>query len=447
MRTRILSSLSLLLLQSFAVLPVYAVTFPDVSFTQQYRAQIEALADKGIVKGNPDGSFNPSKSINRAELLTLLYRATNKTPEMPTKACFKDVGTTSWFSAVVCDASKNGYVGGYPDGNFRPEKEVNRVEALKMIHTVFGFSLDPKASTKKVSAYTDVSLTAWYAPYMANAFLHGVLPIAGHDGAKYMPEKALQRDEAAAYVFNALGLTIGETAGSSSAASVAQASARSTMTAQSAASEGIRSLDVDYPFADDGKFNGKTSKVYKFNLQKPVTTVIAVSVSAEATVQCRLYKLEKTTSFALEYYVGHIVDNSCSMRVSLGNGDYQMEVTPKDASVPYELTTKIVTGDGNDGFREASMLVKGTPKTGYLEEDDYAEWYTFKLTKTEKLTVEVTGKENTRCYVYAMGDVDLYGFSGPVCGEQYEYPAGTYYVGVMRLDGRVSKQSFTIRTF
>jgi len=209
---------------------------------------------------------------------------------------------------------------------------------------------------------------------------------------------------------------------------------------------GIRPLDVDYPFDDDGRFMNKVAKVYRFKLQKPVTTLLVVTVDAGTSAQCRLYKLDSGTSFALEYYTGHMQDNTCSMRVSLSNGDYQLEVTPKDANISYKLSSTVVQGDGNDGFREANVLVKGKPVVGNLEAGDYGEFYTFKLTAQDKMTVEVDSAENLRCVIFPMSDVDLFGFNGPACGAQYDYPPGTYYVGVMRLDERSNKASFSIRT-
>ncbi len=426
-----------------------AVSFPDVSTTHIYREQIETLADMGIVKGNPDGTFNPGGTINRAELLTLLYRAAGKTPATPTKSCFKDVNTDAWFSAVVCDSAKNGYVGGYPDGYFRPGNAVNRVESLKMIHTVLGLAVDASASTTPLKTYSDVSLTAWYTPYMASAFAHKVLPVSGQTGTLFMPEAALSRAEAAAYIFNGLGLTLRGYVSSSSSSveterSSSSSSARTTSSSKSTESAPVL-LDVDFPFSDDGMFKGKTSKVYKFTQKAATVAEIKIDVSANESAMCRLYKLDAETSFALEYYVGQVVDNHCWMRVSLAPANYQLEVVPGTKDGNYKVSTKSVTGDGNDGFNQAAKLLKKSPKTGYLESEDYGEFYTFTLTKTEKLTVIVSEADNTTCLIYPMADVDLFGFSGPVCNAEYELPKGTYVVGVVRRDQRQGKVSFSIR--
>lgn len=435
-RARVAASAALILSQLLPAIPAGAA-FSDVPSSYMYAAEIDALAAKGIIKGNPDNSYKPEKTINRAELLTLLYRATGKNPGKPSKACFKDSGTGEWFSPVVCDAAKNKYVGGYPDGNFRPGQDVNRVEALKMIHTVFGFSL----RTGFDVPFTDLPADAWYTPYVISGVEREIIPL-NPPSTKYYPDRALTKGEAAAYVFNALGLEVRASSSSSSATARSSSSRSSVSTA-------IRATDVDFPFEDDGTFSGKTGRVYKFRVQKPVVALIEAELAAgneDKSVQCRLYKLEAETSFSLEYYMGQVSGDRCFMRVALGNGDYQLEITPRGGeSMGFEVKTRSVTGDGNDGFREASLLVKGTPKTGNIESDDYAEWYTFKVTKPGTYTVQLTNAQDLHCLIYPMSDVDLYGFSGPVCNEAYEMPVGTYYVGVMKRDHHEDAESFTVQ--
>lgn len=441
-RTVSWSAAALVLSQVLTALPVSAASFPDVGVDNLYREQIETLADRGVVKGNPDGTYVPGKSVNRAEMLTLLYRATGKNPAAPSKACFTDVAAGAWYAAVVCDAAKNGFVSGYSDGYFRPEKEVNRVEALKMIHTVFGFTLNSRASLTPLSAYSDVSTTAWYASYIANAFERKILPVPGMSASAFRPDAAMLRGEAAAYIFNALGLTL--RGASSSSSSVAGRSSRSSA---AAVEETMQTVNVDFPFEDDGTFDKRKGKAYVFSLKSPTVAAIDVWVEGDnASVECRLYKLDSGTSFALEYYMGYMDGRHCTMRVSLGNGDYQMEIVPKGGeNLTFGLKNNLTTGDGNDGFREADLLTKTTPKTGFLAVGDHADWYYFKITKQGSQMVEVVGGDDTRCMIYPMADVDLYGFSGPVCNETYDFPVGTYYVGVMRRDNRDGETSFTLR--
>jgi hypothetical protein len=286
---------------------------------------------------------------------------------------------------------------------------------------------------------------------MASAFDHKVLPVDGQKSTFFFPEAALTRAEASAYIFNGLGLKLQRT---SSSASSVQSSTPSSVTSRSSSPRTSTSsqvgavdpvlLQVDFPFSDDGMFSNKVSKVYTFSLSKKTTSLISIDVGTDEAVQCRLYKLDKETSFALEYYIGHVIDNKCWMRTTLSSGNYQLEVLPSVKNGTFKVATKIVTGDGNDGFSEASNLLKGSPKTGYIEAEDFGEFYTFTLTAPKALTVSVSNDDETDCLVYPMANVDLFGFSGPVCDEVYEYPVGTYVIGVTRREERDKKISFSV---
>jgi len=438
---------ALLLSQSLLVLPVRAATtFPDVADSHMYRQQIDALAGRGIIKGNPDGSFKPGKTVNRAEMLTFLYRATNKAALTPSKQCMKDIERGSWYEAVVCDAITRGYVSGYADGFFKPGQDVNRVESLKMISTVFGFKMNSNLPAASLTAYSDLSLSGWYAPYVLDSFDRKILPIPGQEGGKFYPEWPLLRGEAAAYIFNALGLKLSTVTSSSAASSAASMTrSRASTAATSSAATGLQT-NVDFPFSDDGNFVLKAKKAYIFPLKTAAVGKFTVTVNdvGNNSVRCRLYKLNKE-SFALEYYVGHVVDNTCTVKAALDPGDYQFEINPTIPDLVYNVFSNTVTGDGNDGFREAEKLQQSKPKTGNLSTEDVADWYTIKLAYPTKTTLEVTNDENVRCLIYPMEDVDLYGFSGPVCNAEYEFPKGTYYIGVQHNDEHLNDQAFSVR--
>lgn len=434
-------SAAILLSQAF-VLVAQAISFPDVPFTHIYREQIEELADRGVIKGNPDGSFNPSKTVNRAEMLTFLYRATGKNPASPSKQCKSDVVRGAWYEAVVCDAIAKGYVSGYPDGTFKPGQDVNRVESLKMIMTVFGFGVTG-ASMEPLNDLRDVDVNAWYAPYIATAYRRNILPIVGQDGTLFYPNNALKRGEAAAYIFGALGLELDDTLPSSSSSSTTTRSSHSSASSTAA----VAPMNVDFPFGDNGRFVKKDARAYAFSLQRSVVGTFEVNVDSENDgVTCRLYKLSPETSFAIEYYIGHRLENHCVIRAALGAGDYQFEVSPTEDNLLFDVFVNDTEGDGNDGFREAEKLLVGRPKVSFLDVEDHADWFWFNLsTDKRNMMVKLTNADNVRCIIYPMADVDIYGFAGPECNKAYDFPEGTYYIGIQHRDERLSQQSFTLQ--
>jgi hypothetical protein len=435
-KVRAIQALSLLSALAIAA-PVVAAGFPDVSTSHTFYAEIDELSDRDIIKGNPDGTFAPMRTVNRAEMLMLLYRASEKTHTVPTTACFKDVPAGEWYSSVVCDAVKNGYVAGYPDGNFRPAQEVNRVEALKMVHTVLGIKVDVAAD---MPALSDVPDNSWFESYVRSAYGEGILPVSGiPTDNKLNPAFSLTRGEAAAYIFNALGLE--STSSRSSASSASTRSSRSSYSSSVANT----SKEVGFPFSDDGTFVEKQRAVYSFEQSGETVASMKATVPLGNTLTCRLYKIDPEEGFALEYYLGYVNGNECSLRIALGSGDYQFEVSPGTKGITYSIESTKIKGDGNDGFIQAQTLQIDSVKPGIIETEDLADWYTFKVTQQKTMTIELTNLSDIKCLVYPMGDVDLNIPEGPTCNAAYEFPVGTYYVGVIRKDGKTDTENYSIR--
>ena len=183
-----------------------AAIFPDVPQGHLYQEPIEALAQAQVINGNPDGNFSPDRMVNRAEMLKMLYKATGKQPDAASKSCFTDVGAGAWYESFVCDAAAHHFVEGYSsDGTFRPADPVNRVEALKMVLQVFGIGIaDVSEEQQQIVKFVDVSTTAWYTKYLYTAYLKQILPIAGQEPGRFYPDWPLLRGEAAAIIYNAL---------------------------------------------------------------------------------------------------------------------------------------------------------------------------------------------------------------------------------------------------
>lgn len=409
--------------------------FPDVGDNHPFKGEIESLARSGVIKGNPDGKFYPEKSVNRAEFLKMLYVATNRQPKPINVACFTDVERGSWYEPYVCDAAskENGFVQGYSDGKFRPASPVNRTEALKMIFTVFGLGTPEITSADQdLIKFVDISVAAWYSKYISAAYKNGILPIAGHGGARFYPEKELLRGEAAAYMFNALNKRSEEKASSSSSTAGLNSSGRS---ASSYSSESFSIKNVSFPFSDTDKFVAKKPVSYLFTLTSS-RTVVSINVNVTgyypSDVTCRLY-LMNSEGFTSEYYLGVQSGDSCYINASLRAGNYQLQVQPTVADVPYSVNASVGSTDGNDGFMDAVKLSRDLPKTASLEVSDLSDWYTFTVPTNQTAKVDVTSADSVSCVIYTPLTVDQFGFSGPQCGEAYEFVAGeTYVIGISR---------------
>lgn len=159
---------------------------------------IEYLYNNKVISGYPDGTFKPSNTINRAELLKILVGGKGIQPTVEEyNNCFPDI-KEEWFAPFVCYAKNQGWVGGYPDGTFQPGKEVNKAEALKMLINSQGYSL-PVAITEKL--FDDVDNSTWYAPFVKAAKDRGLLE---QTSGKYGSNSAMTRGEISENIYRAM---------------------------------------------------------------------------------------------------------------------------------------------------------------------------------------------------------------------------------------------------
>lgn len=121
---------------------------------------IASLSVIGLLRGYEDGSFRPDNPISRAECVVLLSRLI----EVPAgSSTFSDVPETHWASSAISAGTSAGWLSGYPDGTFRPDQNITRLEAVKMINTAFHRTCDVNyvQTTKGFPRFYDVSPEFW----------------------------------------------------------------------------------------------------------------------------------------------------------------------------------------------------------------------------------------------------------------------------------------------
>lgn len=403
--------------------------FDDVTASTRFNAEIEALAELNIARGNGEGLFFPNDFLNRAELLAFAYRAAGKTPMFANEACFTDVPAGMWFSNYVCDAKMQGYVQGYPDGTFKPAQLVNRVEALKMIIEV----LDLELESGTVPEFTDVDPTAWYYPYLATAFANNLVPSELYTFI-FAPGEPLVRNEMAAITFNAYEVVQVEMQSSSSSSSDL-VNTENNRPKTNVNFEPVTLPKIgQFPWAKTGTFDAFKPVAHTFTLTQNRTLQFTVEQSTAEGVQaapnCTLY-ISDDTGFNYKYFLGTKVQKTCTIVANLEPGEYQWQINPTVSGASYSASATETSGDLNDGYHQAKLL-SGIVQTHSLRANNTHNWYTFTATEEMVATVFVSNSEQVTCTIVPMEDVDLYGFTGPVCNESYTFPPGTYYVSAQR---------------
>ncbi len=132
----------------------------------KYEEAIVYLFEEDIISGYPDGTFKPDKTINRAELLKIIIESNfNETDyeSFEDTSCFSDVTGNLWFSKYVCFAKNKEIIEGYPDGTFKPEREINLIESLKIMYEGIGMAVDNPNAIFKFKYYSP-AMRAGYIP-------------------------------------------------------------------------------------------------------------------------------------------------------------------------------------------------------------------------------------------------------------------------------------------
>ncbi len=139
MRKKLLSVLlSLVLVLSLAPTVAHAMSFPDVPEDSDYAKAIEYISELKIMVGDSQGNFNPDKIVNRAEMATVICRMLNKTENLTTSNVFDDVPINHWANTYIGHAAALGIVGGYGNGKFGPSDTVTYEQAVTMVIRAIG---------------------------------------------------------------------------------------------------------------------------------------------------------------------------------------------------------------------------------------------------------------------------------------------------------------------
>lgn len=106
--------------------------YTDVASDAWYNTAVSAMTKAGIVDGYPDGTFRPDAPITRAEMAKIisLFAKLDKS-----ESRFSDIAG-HWAEAYIKLAAGNGWIAGYPDGTFGPQRNITRAETATMINRV-----------------------------------------------------------------------------------------------------------------------------------------------------------------------------------------------------------------------------------------------------------------------------------------------------------------------
>lgn len=120
----------------FAVEENNISSFSDVTSNEWYHGYVGGAFEKGLIKGEADGTFNPDKYITRQDLAVLIWRfAVNNGNEFVLKdISFKDGDMISDYARdAVLALTGKGIINGMSDNTFAPLENANRAQIASML--------------------------------------------------------------------------------------------------------------------------------------------------------------------------------------------------------------------------------------------------------------------------------------------------------------------------
>jgi len=168
----------------------FAAAFSDTG-GHWAESRIAEWAQKGLVQGYPDGTFRPDGEVTRAEFVALTNRAFGVVKAGAAEAGFADVKPGDWFYEDVMAAKAAGYIAGYPDGTFMPDRNITRQEAAVILARLLG--LQPDAG--RAAGFADGGAVGAWAAGSVGAVAKAGLMVGMPDGT-FMPLKGTTRAEA-----------------------------------------------------------------------------------------------------------------------------------------------------------------------------------------------------------------------------------------------------------
>lgn len=106
---------------------IYPYSFVDIDNSRWSITPISYMSDLELIKGYPDNTFRPTRSITRAEFASMASRLADLDSG---EANFNDLTKDHWANDSIAKAYTPGWIAGYPDGSFKPEMPISRVEVL-----------------------------------------------------------------------------------------------------------------------------------------------------------------------------------------------------------------------------------------------------------------------------------------------------------------------------
>lgn len=180
-------------------------TFSDVPSDYWAAPFIQALVERDVIRGFTDGRFHPDEPITRAQFAVLVEQAFDR-PTVRGAIRFRDVPPRYWAASAIQAAHREGFVSGYPGGDFRPEQPMPRAQVAVALAS--GLQFKPDGTNITVTgSFQDYSSIPQYADDGVAAATFRLLTLNYPNVRFFNPNRASTRAEVAASIYQGLVAT------------------------------------------------------------------------------------------------------------------------------------------------------------------------------------------------------------------------------------------------
>jgi transglutaminase-like putative cysteine protease len=180
----------------------WVMPFADVSESSYYYTPVAEMTERGLFEGVTSTSFQPGAYMNRAMLITVLWRMAGE-PDVGTNSGFQDVPASSYYAKAVTWAASKGIAQGYTATTFRPSQNLTREQLVTFLYRyaqTMGYST---SAYNDLTKFADVSTTGSYAiPAFRWAVGAGI--IEGISDTQLGPKRTATRAQGATMLYRFL---------------------------------------------------------------------------------------------------------------------------------------------------------------------------------------------------------------------------------------------------
>ncbi len=142
--------------------PSTGLPFTDVPADAAYVEAVKYCYENGYMNGTSDTEFTPDKELNRATIVTVLYRLEGQ-PEAAYTGKFTDVADGQWYTAAIEWAAANGIVNGVADDRYAPTNALTREQVAAILYRYANLKGYDVSAADDLAAFADKDNISSYA--------------------------------------------------------------------------------------------------------------------------------------------------------------------------------------------------------------------------------------------------------------------------------------------